>query len=106
MPSTRLHVEPAAPAAPVTAAAKATTANLMETATATRSGVASSAAAGGPNSFDGVVNAASTWASGLHQGAVTETQTRGVAVGAASAQGFTNLGSMDAENAAHLNMVG
>ena len=105
MASTRLHVDATAPAVPMKVAAKAEAA-LKETATVAPTQLASSAPVAATNPLDAVANALAAWAAGAHQAAVTTAQTRSATVGVRSAQGFTRLADMNAENGADLGSVG
>jgi hypothetical protein len=104
MPSTRLHIDAAAPVVAAQAAASASAA-LMKSA-ATAPGPVGSAGAAPTSPFDVLAEAVRAWATEAHHSASTAAQTRGGTVGALSAQGFTALTEMNAGNAADLRAVG
>lgn len=104
MPSTRLHIDAAAPAVAANAAASVA-AKQMQTAGIAASGIGSTPASA-TNEFDVAITGVAVWAAGAHQMAAAMTQERAATVGALSAVGFTQLADMNAGNAAVLSTIG
>jgi hypothetical protein len=105
MSSTRLYIDPQARAVTTKAAASAEAMLMQSAATAPAEQACSAEAAGTESSFDVAVAASMVWACGGHEVIAVAVATRGAAVGAVSATGFSALDAMNETNAVDLRTV-